>query len=195
MVEHNLQWDSGYHFFPELTVVSADDRYQLRPIHWNDRDAIRQWRNAQIDVLRQVNPLSANEQDSYFTNVVLPQLTQEYPEQILFAFLEDSQLVGYGGFVHIVWSDHCAEVSFLTDIDRTEQHIFSQDWSEYLTLLVTLAQKIGFYKLTTETYGIRPNLIKILEDFGFTQEGLSRGHRLINGAPVDSYAHAYLISR
>jgi RimJ/RimL family protein N-acetyltransferase len=175
--------------------VSADSRYQLRPIHWDDRDAIRQWRNAQIDVLRQVDPLSASEQDSYFSKIVLPQLTQGKPEQILFAFLEDSQLVGYGGFVHIVWSAHCAEVSFLTDIDRTEQHIFSQDWSEYLTLLVTLAQKIGFHKLTTETYGIRPDLIKILENFGFTQEGMLRDHHLINGSPVDSFAHAYLINR
>jgi RimJ/RimL family protein N-acetyltransferase len=194
MVEHNPQWDSGYHFFPELTASGANNRYQLRPIHWNDRDAIRQWRNEQMDVLRQVDPLSANDQDSYFTNVVLPQLTQEQPEQILFAFLEDSQLVGYGGFVHIVWTDDCAEVSFLTDIDRTEQHIFSQDWSEYLTLLVQLARRIGFHKLTTETYGIRTELIEILENFGFTQEGILRDHHRINGAPVDSFAHAYLIN-
>ena len=194
MVERDLQWDSGYRFFPELTATSADNRYQLRPIHWNDRDAIREWRNAQIDVLRQQNPLSANKQDNYFSNLVLPQLTQEQPEQILFAFLEDSQLVGYGGFVHIVWSDRRAEVSFLTDIDRSEQHIFSQDWSEYLNLLVQLARRIGFHKLTTETYSIRTELIEILEDFGFTQEGILRAHHLINGEPVDSFAHAYLIN-
>jgi RimJ/RimL family protein N-acetyltransferase len=194
MVEHDPQWDSSYRFFPELTATSADNRYQLRPIHWNDRDAIREWRNAQIDVLRQQNPLSANEQDNYFLNVVLPQLTQEQPEQILFAFLENSQLVGYGGFVHIVWSDRRAEVSFLTDIDRSEQQIFSQDWSEYLNLLVKLARRIGFHKLTTETYSIRTELIEILEDFGFTQEGILRDHHLINGEPVDSFAHAYLIN-
>ena len=194
MVERDLQWDSGYRFFPELTATSADSRYQLRPIHWNDRDAIREWRNAQIDVLRQQNPLSATDQDDYFSNLVLPQLAQEEPKQILFAFLEDSQLVGYGGFVHIVWSDRRAEVSFLTDIDRSEQNIFSQDWSEYLNLLVQLARRIGFHKLTTETYSIRRELIEILEDFGFTQEGISRDHHRINGEPVDSFAHAYLIN-
>ena len=194
MAEHDLQWDSGYRFFPELTAASADSRYQLRPIHWNDRDAIREWRNAQIDVLRQQNPLTATEQDNYFSNLVLPQLTQEQPEQILFAFLEDSQLVGYGGFVHIVWPDRRAEVSFLTDVDRSEQNIFSRDWSEYLNLLVQLAGRIGFHKLTTETYSIRPELIEILEDFGFTQEGILRDHHLINGAPVDSFAHAYLLN-
>jgi RimJ/RimL family protein N-acetyltransferase len=194
MVEYDPQWDSGYRFFPELTATSADSRYQLRPIHWNDREAIREWRNAQIDVLRQQNALTANEQDIYFSNLVLPQLTQEQPEQILFAFLEDSQLVGYGGFVHIVRSDRHAEVSFLTDVDRSEQHIFSQDWSEYLTLLVQLAQRIGFHKLTTETYSIRPELIEILENFGFTQEGLMRDHHLINGSPVDSFTHGYLIT-
>lgn len=194
MVEHNPQWDSGYQFFPELTVISADSRYQLRPIHWNDREVIREWRNTQIDVLRQQNPLSSSDQDDYFSNVVLPQLTLEQPNQILFAYLEDSQLVGYGAFVHIVWSDHRAEVSFLTDINRSELPVFSQDWSEYLNLLVQLAQKIGFHKLTTETYSIRPELIEILENFGFTQEGLLRDHHFINGAPVDSFAHAYLIN-
>jgi RimJ/RimL family protein N-acetyltransferase len=194
MVERNPQWDSGYHFFPELSVKSADGRFQLRPIHWDDRDAIREWRNAQIDVLRQLNPLSASEQDDYFSNIVRPQLTQEQPAQILFAFLQDSQLVGYGGFVHIVWSDHCAEVSFLTDIKRSEQNVFSEDWSEYLNLLVQLAQKVGFNKLTTETYSIRPELIEILENFGFTQVGHLRNHHLINGSPVDSFAHAYLIN-
>ena len=194
MVEHDPQWDSGYRFFLELTATSTDSRYQLRPIHWNDRDAIREWRNAQIDVLRQQNSLSVTEQDNYFSNLVLPQLTQEQPEQILFAFLEDSQLVGYGGFVHIVWSDRRAEVSFLTDVDRSEQRIFSQDWSEYLNLLVQLARRIGFHKLTTETYSIRPELTEILENFGFTQEGILRDHHLINGEPVDSFAHAYLIN-
>ena len=194
MVEHDPQWDSGYHFFPKLTATSADGRYQLRHIHWNDRDAIREWRNAQIDVLRQQNPLSAADQDNYFLNLVLPQLAQEQPEQILFVFLEDSQLVGYGGFVHIVWSDHRAEVSFLTDIDRSNKNVFSQDWSEYLNLLVQLAQKIGFHKLTTETYSIRPELIGILENFGFTREGILRDHHRINGSPVDSFAHAYLIN-
>jgi RimJ/RimL family protein N-acetyltransferase len=194
MVDHNLQWDSGYHFFPDLTVISADSRYQLRPIHWNDRDAIREWRNAQIDVLRQMNPLSDNEQDNYFSNIVLPQFTEEQPEQILFAFIEDSHLVGYGGFVHIVWSDHRAEVSFLNDTHRSDQKIFSQDWSEYLTLLVQLARRIGFHKLTTETYGIRTELIEILENFGFTQEGILQDHHRINGAPVDSFAHTFLIN-
>lgn len=193
MVEHDPQWDSGYCFFSDLTIKSADDRYQLRPIHWNDRDAIRQWRNEQIDVLRQQNPLSAAEQDNYFSNIVLPQLTQEQPEQILFAFLEDSQFVGYGGFVHIVWSDRRAEMSFLTDVYRSEQHIFSQDWSEYLNLLIQLARRIGFHSLTTETYSIRPQLIEFLENFGFTQEGILRDHHCVNGEPVDSLAHAYRI--
>jgi RimJ/RimL family protein N-acetyltransferase len=194
MAEHDPQWESGYSYFPELSVISADGRYQLRPIHWDDRDAIRGWRNAQIDVLRQHKPLSASDQDNYFSNTVLPQLSQEQPDQILFAFLEDSKLVGYGGFVHIVWPDHAAEVSFLTNTNRSEQHIFSQDWSEYLNLLVQLAEEIGLNRLTTETYSIRPKLIEILENFGFVQEGILREHHLISDSPVDSFSHAYLIN-
>jgi len=194
MVDYYHPWDAGYHFFPELTITSSNNRYQLRPIHWNDRNAIREWRNAQMDVLRQQDPLSAKDQDKYFSNLVLSQLGEEQPEQILLGFLDDSQLVGYGGFVHIRWSERSAEVSFLTNLDRLEKKAFSQDWMTYLNLLVQLARRIGIQKLTTETYSIRTELIDILENFGFTQVQIMRDHHLINGESVDSICHVYMIN-
>ena len=195
MVEHNSQWDSGYHFYPELKASSADNRYQLRTIHWNDREAIRQWRNEQIEVLRQQNPLSVKEQDNYFSNVVLPQLTQDQPEQILFAFLEDSKLVGYGGFVHIAWADRRAEVSFLTETFRSTRQDLFRDWLEYLNLLTEVAKQIELHELTTETYVIRGPLIAFLENFGFSREIDVEDHHILGGVQASSVRHKYSIKK
>jgi RimJ/RimL family protein N-acetyltransferase len=37
-------------------------------------------------------------------------------------------------------------------------------------------------------------LIEILENFGFTQVDFLRDHHVINGEPINSFAHAYLIN-
>jgi hypothetical protein len=195
MVKHDPQWDSGYRFFPKLTVTSADNRYQLRPIHWNDRHAIRQWRNEQIEVLRQQNPLSVNDQDNYFSNIVLPQLAQDQPDQILFAFLENSQLVGYGGFVHIVWADRSAEVSFLTETYRSVGQDLFHDWLEYLNLLTQVGRQIELNQLTTETYVSRGPLIAFLENFGFSREIDVGDHHVLDGVQVSSVHHKYLFKK
>jgi len=192
---HNIpeEWAKGYIHFPGLEITSPDGRYSLRTIHWNDREVIRQWRNAQIHVLRQVNPLSKEDQDSYFSNVILHELRSNQPRQILFTFEEDDQVVGYGGLVHIVWEDKRAEVSFLTSPNRLHAHTFANDWQNYLSLLHELARRIGFHKLTTETYGTRPDVISILEEFGFQREGELREHHVISSEYVTSYAHGYIL--
>ncbi|MBC8084250.1 MAG: ribosomal-protein-serine acetyltransferase, partial [Hymenobacter sp.] len=40
--------------------------YRLIPIRYDDREPIRAWRNAQLEVLRQATPLTAAQQDAYF---------------------------------------------------------------------------------------------------------------------------------
>ena len=46
--------------------------YQLVPIRYEDREPIRAWRNAQLEVLRQAEPLTTEQQEAYFQRVVLP---------------------------------------------------------------------------------------------------------------------------
>ena len=62
-------------------------RYRLLPIRPDDREAIRQWRNAQIDILRQAAPLTAEAQDRYFREVVTPLFEAAQPAQLLFSLL------------------------------------------------------------------------------------------------------------
>ena len=92
--------------------------YRLVPIRYEDREPIRAWRNAQLDVLRQAAPLTAEQQEAYFQRVVMPLFEQEKPGQLLFSLLHDEELIAYGGLVHISWADLRAEVSFLVEPAR-----------------------------------------------------------------------------
>ena len=185
-------WPSEYTHFPELT--SHQGHYRIRPIHWDDRIAIRTWRNEQIEVLRQVSPLSHEDQDRYFELIVRPEFSESQPSQLLWAFLEDDQLVGYGGLVHFAWSDLRAEVSFLTETTRVPS-LLSHDWETFLSLLIPVArEKLALHKLTTETYSSRPDLIPVLESVGFVHEGTLRQHHRVNWQWVDSLAHGLLLA-
>jgi len=188
-----MQWPAKYTFFPDLVRGAESKGYSLRPIRWEDREPIRQWRNSQLDVLRQIEPLSHSQQDQYFTQVVESQFAQEFPAQIIFGFLQGGELIGYGALVHIHWGDHRAEVSFLTDPDRLEPISFSSDWTAYLTLLKPVAQGIGLHKLTTETYSLRRDLVPVLEANGFVQEGVLREHHFVSGIFTDSHVHGCLL--
>jgi len=186
-------WPKQYEYFPELTESAELDGYSLQPIHWHHREEIRRWRNSQLEVLRQIAPLSEIEQDRYFTATVLPQFSQEFPPQFMFAFRHGGQLIGYGALVHIHWGDLRAEVSFLTDPSRLDNETFSDDWTFYLNLLKPLARRLGLHKLTTETYSLRCNLIPILEGNGFVEEGVLREHHFVDGAFTDSHVHGFLL--
>ena len=185
-------WPAGYDFYPHLTLASGS--LCLRPIKWEDREPIRKWRNTQIEVLRQAQPLSKSDQARYFLEAVSPQMGMEHPPQILFGLETDGTLIGYGGLVHMQWNDRRAEVSFLTDSTRLDPETFASDWSAYLDLLTSLATNVlSLHKLTTETYEIRPNLIGILEKYGFAQEGTHPGHHRVGDRWVTSYSHGLLL--
>lgn len=186
-------WPVTYSCFPELTSGAELNGYSLRPVQGTDREHIRQWRNAQLEVLRQIEPLSEFDQDRYFAETVLPQFSQKNPAQFMFAFLEGGNLIGYGALVHIHWGDHRAEVSFLTDPGRLDLNTFAGDWTMYLNLLKPVARALGLHKLTTETYSLRNDLIPILEANGFVQEGVLREHHCVDEKFTDSHVHGFLL--
>ena len=188
-----MTWPTHYSGFPDLEVSAGD--YALRPLRWEDREAIRQWRNAQIHVLRQAEPLSAEAQDAYYRDVIAPQMSDPQPSQILVAMTSGGSLIGYGGVVHISWPDRRGEVSFLSDPRRSSDERFTADWRAFLDLLIPLSQDtIGLHKLTTETYEIRTNLVPLLEEHGFVREGTLREHHLHDGQWVTSLAHGLVLS-
>ena len=171
------------------------EAYQLIPIRYEDREPIRAWRNAQLQVLRQATLLTAEQQEAYFQRVVLPLFEQEQPAQLLFSLLHNNELIAYGGLVHISWLDARAEVSFLVEPARAaDAVVYRQDFLAHLRLLGQVAfEGLKFNRFFTETYDIRPAHIAILEEAGFHLEGRLRQHiQLQPGTFTDSLMHGQL---
>jgi RimJ/RimL family protein N-acetyltransferase len=171
------------------------EAYQLIPIRYEDREPIRAWRNAQLEVLRQAAPLTAEHQEAYFQRIVMPLFEQDHPGQLLFSLLHNGELIAYGGLVHLSWPDLRAEVSFLVEPTRAANAAtYRQDFLAHLRLLGQVAfEGLKFNRLFTETYDIRPAHVAILEEAGFRLEGRLRQHiQLASGTFTDSLMHGQL---
>jgi RimJ/RimL family protein N-acetyltransferase len=156
--------------------------------------AIRTWRNAQLDILRQPAPISPKEQEAYFATQIWPSLASPQPTNILLAFHEGERLIGYGGLVHIAWEHRRAEVSFLLDPQAaTPAEAYACRFVAFLGLMKKLAfDELGFERLFTETYALRTDHIAVLEAAGFRREGVLRNHVRIDGRGIDSLMHGCL---
>ena len=62
--------------------------FSLVPIRYEDRFLIMKWRNEQIYHLRQARPLTEENQQRYFDNVVAKLYDNPKPDQILFSYLD-----------------------------------------------------------------------------------------------------------
>jgi len=164
--------------------------FQLVPIRFNDRIKIRTWRNEQMVHLRQDQKLSRADQDNYYLNVVASLFQEDQPKQILFAFLDNGELVGYGGLVHMNWMDRHGEVSFLMNTELQEKR-FEDYWSNYLRLLRFVAfDELKLRKIFTYAFDVRPHLYPVLQNAGFVEEARLKDHCCINGKFKDVLIHA-----
>ena len=174
--------------------VLSEGSLLVRAVQAEDIEAIRCWRNAQIDVLRQSRPITPEEQSAYYERAIWPDKASDQPSNILLALFRDEQLIGYGGLVHIVWDYARAEISFLlsTQIAPSEEPDLFAAW---LRLMQRLAfDDLGLLRLTTETYAMRTSHIRLLEQAGFRREGVLREHVRVQGRPMDAVIHGCLAS-
>ena len=86
------------------------DCFSLVPIRFKDKFDIMKWRNEQVYHLRQNLLLTKENQEKYFNEVVANLFKQKEPNQLLFSLLENDLCIGYGGLVHLNWSDKNAEI-------------------------------------------------------------------------------------
>ncbi len=171
-----------------------DGDLTLRAVGPQDIESIRQWRNAQMDVLRQSTAISLEEQKSYFAEHIWPDKSSLNPRQILLAIEQHGELIGYGGLVHISWPYRRAEISFLLNPTLEQNHKVLRDiFSRYLMMIQGFAfEDIKLHRLTTETYEHRVLHIEILESVGFKLEGRLREHIIVDGKLRNSLLHASL---
>ena len=172
--------------------VFQKDGYSIVPIRSYDRYEIMKWRNEQIYHLRQDKPLTKEVQDNYFDKIIPQLFNQEKPSQLLFSFLKNGKLIGYGGLVHINWVDKNAEVSFIINTELEEKK-FEWNWSKYLNLIEDLAFKqLMFIKLYVYAYDLRPHLYTTLLNNKYFLDARLKNHCIFNGELKDVVIYSKL---
>lgn len=182
----------GYKVLQKSTYTL--DSYTILPFREEDLYLIKKWRNEQMDVLRQKELLTDADQERYFNNCIKQSFSADNPKVILFSFLKDDRCIGYGGLTNIDWESERIELSFLLETERArEEKIYSNDFLIYLELIKEIVFKdMGFHRIFTETFDIRPLHIKLLEKSGFLFEGRMKDHVLISEKYVDSILHGLI---
>ncbi len=177
---------------PDMSrFVTSEGPYTLVELRHADIQTLRDWRNRQIDVLRQKHPLSEEDQERWFEEIVLPTHATEEPRFLLVSILLDEAFVGYGGLTNIDWEHRRAEVSFLVDPERVANpELYRDDFTSFLAFLQKWAfGTLELNRLFTETYAFRDDHIEILESAGFVDEGRLRQHVRVDGEFTDSILH------
>ncbi len=164
--------------------------FSLVPIRFDDRADIMDWRNEQIYHLRQTEPLTTNDQENYFDNIVTSLFKKLKPDQMLFSLLENDKCIGYGGLVHINWTDLNSEISFIMNTSL-EKSRFHEIWTVYLNLIEKVAfDELKFHKIYTYAFDLRPDLYKVLENFNFYREAVLKEHCSYKKQFIDVVIHS-----
>lgn len=168
--------------------------YSIVPLRSEDMLKIKDWRNQQIDVLRQKRKLSDADQERYYKDIVEPSFSQLKPNILLFSFLFRGECIGYGGLTNIDWQSMRAELSFLLDPVRADNKaLYAKEMEIFISLIKEMAIKdLRINRIYTETFDIREHHISILEKNAFLFEGRMREHVRVNGKYVDSLIHGLL---
>ena len=183
------------HYLCLKEPVYREGAYSLTSIREKDILKIMDWRNEQLNILRQNEKLTKEKQIKYFQEVIRPSFQEKHPIQILFSFLLDEELIGYGGLTHIDWTSLRSEVSFLLKTNRTDQDKYKQEFSIFLSLLKRIAfNDLQLNRLYTETFDIRSTHLETILKNGFVLEGRLREHVKIEEVYVDSLIHGFLRS-
>ncbi len=177
-----------YPFFSSQVFELSE--YRIVPIRDEDKYLIMQWRNEQMYHLRQNFPLTKEKQDLYFKEVVNTLFESNQPTQILFSYLKGDTCIGYGGLVHINWTDLHGEISFLMDT-KLEENQFEFHWVNYLKLIEKVAfLELKLHKIFTYAFDLRPKLYDALSLCRYDETARLKEHVLFEGKFIDVLIHS-----
>jgi len=170
--------------------IFFSENYSIIPIRYEDRFSIMKWRNDQIYHLRQNKPLTVENQEKYFTEVIPELFKIKKPDQLLFSFLENDICIGYGGLVRINWNDKNAEISFIMKTEL-EKNNFEKYWLKYLELIEDLGfNELRLKKIYTYAFDLRPQLYPILLKANYSEEARLKEHCLFEEKFIDVLIHS-----
>lgn len=178
-------------FYKSLSKQTySEGAYSIVPIRYEDRLDIMNWRNEQMYHLRQNKLLTESDQNNYFNNVVCLLFNKDFPDQLLFSFLENNVCIGYGGLVHINWIDKNAEISFIMNT-ALEKDFFQSHWKTFLKLIEIVAfEELTLHKIYTYAFDLRSHLYTALESSGFEKEAVLKEHCFFNNEYKDVLIHS-----
>jgi RimJ/RimL family protein N-acetyltransferase len=161
-----------------------------------DIEALRGFRNAQMDVLRQAEPITPEAQQQWFATQVEPAHAAHEPAQLLIGINRSGTFIGYGGLTHLDWEARRAEVSFLVDPRRAaDADLYRRDSAAFLSFLADWSFGVlDLHRLFAETYAFRDLHISLLEEAGYRREGRLREHVMTPHGLGDSVLHGLLAS-
>lgn len=168
--------------------------YFLGPLEKEHVSKLKDWRNAQMSVLRQYAPLTDEHQKRWLAFV------KGDKNQILFSLYAregaKEHYIGYCGITHIDYRNKRGEISFIVDPKRAAKSTAYR--GDFIAVLAMLSRygfgEIGLHKLFTDTFEYRNAHIRILEYFGFKKEGTLRHHYFGEGVYFNSFIHSLLES-
>lgn len=161
----------------------------VRELMFDDLLKIKEWRNQQINILRQNRKLTDKDQEKYWEKI------KNSKEEKLFAINnKKGNLIGYGGLVNIDNENKKAEISFLLDTKIEEgTKKYSKIFLEFLKYIVDHGfGEMNLTRIFTETYEFRNKHMQILERAGFKKEGLLRSNVIKKGRSFDSLIHSII---
>lgn len=169
------------------------EHFEIRPIRFDHRYQIMAWRNEQINLLRQKNKLTKQDQDDYFKKIIFKQFKLQKPTQILFSFYNQNKLIGYGGLVHINWTNKNAEISFLLKTELNNKNTYHESFKSFLFLIEKVAMSVKLHKIFTYGYDLIKYRFYPLIDLNFLKEATLKKHKKINGKLIDILIYSKII--
>jgi RimJ/RimL family protein N-acetyltransferase len=174
------------------SVGSCEQRY-FYPLSKEDLSYIKDWRNSQIDILRQWRPLTDWNQENWY------RIASEDDHQVLFSIKEYkndalNNLIGYCGITNIDYINRRGEISFLVNPSRVDNiDLYRLDFFAALNFLCRYGfDELNLHKLFTETFDFRRDHLRVLEEFGMHKDGIIREHQFTNGSYHNSIIHSLL---
>jgi len=168
--------------------------FQIISIKEVHMESIRKWRNSQIDILRQSKIITQKEQKDYYQKIILPEMKNIKPNDILLSYTYNDKLIGYGGLTNISWLNKRCELSFLIDTKIiTNLKKYEYYFINFLKIIKKISfNELKFIKIYTETFSYRNHHISVLEKMNFNYDGLLKDHYIIRGKKISSVIHSCL---
>ena len=166
----------------------------LGPLEEKHLPFLKEWRNAQMDILRQYVLLTDSHQKRWYSHL------KEDKNQSLFSLIfstpKKMELIGYCGITNMDFKNRRGEISFLVNPLRSKQgKIYKDDFEAVLKMLCKYGfEKLNLNKIFTETVEFRKEHIRIIENFGFKKEGNLREQYFRDGKYFNSLMHSILLS-